>query len=197
VFSRREKSTTTSPTSTKTDVVVESPGSGKGRATPKRRDVERERREKVKGPSDPKAARKADRQRVLAERRSRNEGMMAGDERYLPKRDLGPRRRYIREWIDGRRTAAEMFLPSAAVILVLGVFGRSEVARALSAFIWMVLAVGIVIDSTIWTMKLRKLLAQKFPNEPRKGDIAYAMMRAMLVRQMRTPRPAKARAKKA
>jgi hypothetical protein len=194
VFSRREKSAT--PTTT-TDVVVDASGSGKGRATPKRRDAERERREKIKGPSDPKAARKADRQRVLADRRSRNEGMMAGEERYLPKRDLGPRRRFIREWIDTRRTAAEMFLPCAGVILVLGLFWGSQAARTLSALIWMVLALGIIVDTTIWTMKLRKLLAQKFPNEPRKGDIAYATMRAMLVRPMRTPRPAKTRGAKA
>jgi hypothetical protein len=144
----------------------------------------------VKGPSDPKAARKADRQRALTERRARNEAMMRGDERYLPKRDIGPRRRFIRDWIDKRRTAAELFLPSAVVILVLGLFGSSPAARALSFLIWVVLAVAIVIDSTIWTIKLRRELAAKFPDDPRRGDIGYAMMRAMLIPRMRTPRPA-------
>jgi hypothetical protein len=183
VFSRREKTTTA-------EVLEETSGTGKGRATPKRRDAERERRERVKGPSDPKAARKADRQRALTERRARNEAMMRGDERYLPKRDIGPRRRFIRDWIDKRRTAAELFLPSAVVILVLGLFGSSPAARALSFLIWVVLAVAIVIDSTIWTIKLRRELAAKFPDDPRRGDIGYAMMRAMLIPRMRTPRPA-------
>jgi len=192
VFSRREKS---APTTTQ---VVEDPtGQGKGRATPKRRDAERERRERVKGPTDPKAARRLERERRLADRKAQNEGMIRGDERYLPKRDLGPRRKYIRDWVDARRTAAEMFLPAAGVILVLGLFGGSRQVQALSVLIWMVLAFSIVVDSMVWTIKLRKELRARYPNEPRNGDIAYALMRAMLIRRMRTPRPSAARSKKA
>jgi hypothetical protein len=192
VFSRREKSATTT-----TQVVDEPGGTGKGHATPKRRDAERERRERVKGPTDPKAARKADRDRRFADRKVQNEGMMRGDERYLQKRDLGPRRRYIREWVDARRTAAEMFLPAAGVILVLGFLGSSRAVQSLAELIWMLLAGSILVDSTIWTIKLRKELRAKYPNEPRRGDIAYALLRAMLVRRMRTPRPSAPRAKKA
>jgi hypothetical protein len=192
VFSRREKSATTT-----TQLVEDPAGPGKGHATPKRRDAERERRERVKGPTDAKAARKADRERRLLDRKAQNEGMMRGDERYLPKRDLGPRRKHIRDWVDARRTAAEMFLPAAGVILVLGLFGGSPAVKALSVLIWMLLAFSILVDSMIWTIKLRKDLRAKYPNEPRTGDVAYALMRAMLVRRMRTPRPSGPRAKKA
>jgi len=181
VFSRREKTATASP-----DAATET---GKGRATPKRSEAERERRERVRGPSDPKAARRVERQRMQKERRTRQEGLMRGEERYLPKRDVGPRRRFIREWVDGRRTAAELFLPSAVVILLLGLVGSSPAARALSFLIWVALAVSIVVDSSIWTVKLRRELARRFPDDNRRGDIAYAMMRAMLIRQLRTPRP--------
>lgn len=191
MFSRREK-TATAPIVP--DVPEQTEGA-KGRPTPKRRESEALRRERVKGPSDPKAARKHDRERMAKERRDRQEGMMRGEERYLPKRDLGPRRRFVREWVDGRRTAAELFLPVAVMILVLGLFGGSAVARALSMLIWVVLALSIIFDSAIWTMKLRRDLAAKFPQESRRGDLLYALMRAMLVRQLRTPRPTAARGK--
>ena len=69
---------------------------------------------------------------------------MRGEERYLPKRDLGPRRRFVREWVDGRRTAAELFLPVAVVILILGLFGGSAVARALSMLIWLPLVIALI-----------------------------------------------------
>jgi hypothetical protein len=61
----------------------------------------------------------------------------------------------------------------------------------------MLLAFSIVVDSTIWTIKLRKDLRAKYPNESRKGDIVYALMRAMLIRRMRTPRPTGPRGQKA
>jgi hypothetical protein len=185
VFTRRDKTTT--------EVVEEPLGSGKGHATPKRRDAERERRERVKGPSDPKLARKVDRQRAMSERRARNEGMMRGEERYLTTRDVGPRRRFIRDWIDTRFTAAELFLPSAVLILVVSMLGNA--GRALSVLIWIALIPVIAVDSLIWTRKLRRQVGEKFPNEPRKGDTLYAFMRAMLVRRMRTPRAAVARRK--
>ena len=179
MFSRREKPTTT-------EVVDEPSGPGKGRATPKRAEAERERRERVKGPSDPKLARKADRQRAMEERRARNEGMMRGDERYLPARDSGPRRRFIRDWVDRRYTAAELFLPSAVLILVVSMMGAA--GRALSVLIWIALVPIIAVDSLIWTRKLKREVSEKFPDERRKGDTTYAFMRAMLVRRMRTPR---------
>jgi DUF3043 family protein len=184
VFSRREKTATA-------EVVPEpTEGGGKGRATPKRRDAERERRERVKGPSDPKAARKLDRERAVQDRRDRQEGLLRGDERYLPKRDAGPRRRFIRDWVDARRTAAEMFLPAALVIVALGLVGASPAARALSFLIWVVTAFSIIVDTLIWIPKLRGQLATKFAAESRRGDILYALMRAMLVRRLRTPRAA-------
>lgn len=162
---------------------------GKGRATPKRREAEQERRERVKGPRDPKARARAEREKRAEARRKQQEGMLRGDDRYLPPRDVGPRRRFIRNWIDARFTVAELFLPCAVVILVLGLFGASKSAQAASVAIWMLVVALIIIDTFIWSIALRRILRQRFPDDSRGGDLRYAIMRAMLVRRLRTPKP--------
>jgi hypothetical protein len=162
---------------------------GKGRPTPTRAEAERERRERVKGPRDPKARAKFDREKRMDARRKQHEGLMRGDDRYLPARDSGPRRRFIRDWIDSRFTAAEMFLPSAVLILVLGVVGSKQ-AQAASVAIWLLVVALIIVDTFIWTIGLRRVMRQRFPDEPRaRGDMGYAVMRAMLSRRLRTPKP--------
>ncbi|MGQ0847451.1 MAG: DUF3043 domain-containing protein [Sporichthyaceae bacterium] len=161
----------------------------KGRPTPKRAEAERERKERLKGSTNPKARAKMQREQRLQERRQRSEGMMAGDERYLLPRDRGPRKRFIRDFCDGRFTAAELFLPMAVVILLLGMFGSRSAENA-SVSIWMLMVIFIIVDSMIWTTRLRKALRKRFPDEPRKrGDVLYGMMRAMLPRPLRTPKP--------
>jgi hypothetical protein len=183
VFSRRSKSDSSA------DVLEETPTVGKGRATPKRADRERERKERLKGSSDPRERARQERQRRANERKERSEGMMRGDERYLLPRDQGPRRKFIRDFVDGRFTASELFLPMAVVILVLGLFGSNQ-AEAASVSIWMLMVIFIIVDSMIWTTQLRRALRKRFPGEPRKrGDISYAVMRGMLSRFLRTPKP--------
>ena len=44
--------------------------------------------------------------------------MKTGDERYLPARDKGPVRRFVRDWIDARLCVAEMLLPLLIIIMV-------------------------------------------------------------------------------
>ncbi|MGQ0464276.1 MAG: DUF3043 domain-containing protein [Sporichthyaceae bacterium] len=182
MFSRRGK------TDDSTSVLDPVNPAGKGRATPKRADAERERRERARGSSDPKERARQQRTKRAEDRKQRSEGMMRGEEQYLMPRDRGPRRRFIRDFVDGRFTAAELFLPMAVVILLLGLFGSSE-AEAASMSIWMLMVVFIIVDSLFWTTRLRGALKRRFPDEPKKrGDIAYAMMRGMLSRFLRTPK---------
>lgn len=177
-------------TNDSTDVLERANPAGKGRATPKRSAAERERRERVRTPSDPKELARRNRMKKAEDRKSRSEGMMRGEEKYLLPRDQGPRRRYIRDFVDGRFTAAELFLPMAIVILLLGMFGSKDAENA-SMGIWMLMVIFIVVDSVFWTTRLRRALRNRFPDEPKKrGDIGYAMMRGMLSRFLRTPKPA-------
>jgi hypothetical protein len=83
---------------------------GKGRPTPSRREAEQARKQQLKIPKDPKAARKASRERDRSARDRQRQGMMAGDERYLPAADRGPARAFTRDFVDSRITIAEFFI---------------------------------------------------------------------------------------
>ncbi|MEI7631227.1 MAG: DUF3043 domain-containing protein [Actinomycetes bacterium] len=85
------------------------PGGTKGHATPSRREAEDARKNQLKIPKDPKAAKKAARQRDQEERSRARLGMKNGEERYLPARDRGPARAFVRDFDDGRITLAEFF----------------------------------------------------------------------------------------
>lgn len=157
----------------------------KGKATPKRRDAERERRERIRAPRDSRAAIKASKLRRVEERKNMRQAMDRGEERYLPGRDKGPVRRYMRDAVDARLCAAEFFMPVAIASLVLMVVGASGLGGSLSTMMIMI----VLFDSAIMTVGLRKAVASRFPDESRRGAIAYALMRALTWRSLRTPKP--------
>lgn len=158
---------------------------GKGRATPKRADAERERRERARGPRDTRSSMKRDKQTRVSEAKKMRAAIDRGDERYLPNRDKGPVRRYMRDAVDARLSAAEFFMPVAIASLVLMVAGASGLGGSLSTMMILV----VLFDSAIMTVGLRKAVATRFPDESRRGAIAYALMRALTWRSLRTPKP--------
>lgn len=158
----------------------------KGRATPTRKQAEAARKQTLKIPSDPKEARKAARARGNAERAEMRAALVSGDDKHLPPRDAGPVKAYIREYIDSRRSAGEFFIPVAVAILVLGFF--PPLAQIL-VYAWIVMLVGVVGDSVYLWWRLRTVLPEKFPKEPRNGAIPYALMRAIQIRKLRLPKP--------
>lgn len=162
---------------------------GKGRPTPTRKEAEQARREALKGPADPKARRKLERERVRQQRVAQREALMAGDERALPARDAGPAKSFVRDYIDGRRTLAEYFIIIAVVVLIVGLFRIPQVQVAVS-IIWFAMLVLLIVDMTILLLRLRKQLAAKFPDPAdRKGTLFYGAMRSLQIRRLRLPPP--------
>ena len=84
------------------------PRAPKGRPTPSRKDAEAARKQQLKIPKDPKAAKAAARERDREARATARAGMMAGDERYMPARDKGPARAFTRDFVDSRFSIAEI-----------------------------------------------------------------------------------------
>ena len=171
-----------------TPPAVEAKDGGKGRPTPKRREVERGRRRAVAAPKTRKEAYKAMRERQREERVAQAAALRAGDERNLPPRDRGPVRRYVRDVVDARRTVAEFFLPLAVVILVLSFSGNTRLAQ-LGSTLWIAIVVLIVIDSVVLALRLRRGLSRTFPDENTRGALPYALMRSMQIRRFRLPPP--------
>lgn len=166
-----------------------SPAGGKGRPTPTRREAEEARRQALKGPSDPKARRKLEREQARVERSAAREALVAGDERALPARDAGPVRRYVRDFIDGRWTLAEFFIPIAVVVLIVGLF-RNPNIQVIVSYIWFLMLLLLIVDMTILLLRLRKKLAVEFPDAAeRKGALFYGGMRALQIRRLRLPPP--------
>jgi len=180
VFNRRGRDSATAEAEAQASVEQ-----GKGRATPKRRDAERERKERVRPPRDSREQRLQQKRKRVDERKKVRQGVDSGDERFLPSRDKGPVRKYVRDYVDGRLSAGEFFMPLAAAALIFMVFGASGLGGSLSS----VMILIVLFDSAFLAFTLRSLLGRRFPDEPRRGAIPYALMRALTWRSMRTPKP--------
>ncbi|SDN31551.1 DUF3043 domain-containing protein [Streptomyces wuyuanensis] len=164
------------------------PEAPKGRPTPKRSEAQTQRRRAQSTPLDRKAAMRRQREARRADLARQREALAGGDERYLPPRDKGPVRRFVRDFVDSRFCIAEFFLPLAVVILVLSMI-RVPQLQNIALLLWLGVIVMIVIDSIgIW-IRLKKQLNERFPNEPKRGAVAYGLMRTLQMRRLRLPKP--------
>jgi hypothetical protein len=164
------------------------PQAPKGRPTPKRSQAQSQRRSVANTPTNRKEAAKRQREERRAALERQRQALASGDERYLPVRDKGPVRRFARDYIDSRWCVAEFFLPMAVIILVLTII-RNQQVQYLGMLLWLAVIAMIVLDSLFTGIRLRKRLAEKFPDENRRGAVAYALMRSLQMRRLRLPKP--------
>ncbi|MFZ3557001.1 MULTISPECIES: DUF3043 domain-containing protein [unclassified Streptomyces] len=164
------------------------PQAPKGRPTPKRSEAQTQRRSVANTKMSPKEARTRSRDERRTAMQRQREALANGDERYLPARDKGPVRKFARDFVDSRFAIAEYFLPMAVVILVLSMI-RVGSLQNIALLLWLFVIVAIVVDSAVTGFRLKKILAEKFPNERRKGAVAYALMRTLQMKRLRLPKP--------
>ncbi|KJY35791.1 membrane protein [Streptomyces katrae] len=164
------------------------PQAPKGRPTPKRAVAQSQRKAVVASTGNRKEDARRARERRREEMARQREALANGDERYLPTRDKGPVRRFVRDFVDSRYSVAEMFLPLAVIILVLSMI-RVNSIQTVALTLWLVVIVLIVLDSIGLAFRLRKALNERFPNEPRRGAVAYGLMRTLQMRRLRLPKP--------
>ncbi|MBX9393130.1 DUF3043 domain-containing protein [Streptomyces sp. TRM72054] len=164
------------------------PQAPKGRPTPKRSEAQSQRRSVANTSMTRKEAAKRQRDERRAAMERQRQALAGGDERYLPARDKGPVRRFARDFVDSRFNIAEYFLPMAVVILVLSMV-RVPALQSIALLLWLVVIVLIVLDSFVTGYRLKKRLAERFPDENRRGAVAYALMRSLQMRRLRLPKP--------
>lgn len=184
---RRTKSESTAATTTAAGAVAPKPG-GKGRPTPTRKEAEAAARARAKVPRTRKemaAAQRAARAESSSKVRA---AMKTGDERFLPARDRGPMRRFIRDYIDVRFSFIELLIPVMLVSLVMGWSGNPAL-MGISELVLLGAMVMIVMDMIFLRLRLRRELTQRFPGESLKGTTYYGIMRAMQMKFMRLPKP--------
>jgi hypothetical protein len=159
---------------------------GKGRPTPSRKEAEALRKARAKGPADKKEAARLQRQRRGDANAKAREGMRTGDDRYLPARDKGPVRRFVRDYIDSRLCMAELLLPLLLFIMVSQAF-----APKLSAGLWSATLLLVTLDTMLLIYRLRRELSRRFAGRegrPVKGAVGYAVLRSIQLRWLRMPK---------
>jgi Protein of unknown function (DUF3043) len=160
---------------------------GKGRPTPTRKEAQAAARERARAATDKKAAQKLLREKRAESNRRMREGMKTGEEKFLPARDQGPVRRYVRDWVDSRISVAEFLLPLLILIMILQSSGSSAL-RTFSSQLWLASILLLVVDTLWFRFRLRRDLKAKFPDESLKGTTFYALVRMLQLRFMRLPK---------
>lgn len=125
---------------------------------------------------------------MKAERAKVQQALASGDERYLPARDRGPQRRFLRNYVDSRRTVAEYLLPFFLVIFVMMMI-QIQLVLDLALVFWMVAVVFTAVDLFFLARRVKRELRERFPGESYKGATGYALMRATQLRKLRLPKP--------
>jgi hypothetical protein len=184
LFRRSKPEPSTSSTATAEVPETEVRASGKGRPTPTRKEAEAAARARAKAALNPKASSKQQRQHRAEKSREIRAGIKAGDERYLPARDRGPVRRFVRDFVDARLCMAEFAIPLLFASLLLSWSGLAEAGSGIMNATMLVL----VLDSVLLRWRLRRELRRRFPDESLKGTTFYALMRSLQMRFMRLPK---------
>ena len=161
---------------------------GKGRPTPTRREAEAARKARAKGAANRKEAAKLLRQRRLEDNAKIKQGMKTGDERYLPVRDRGPVRKFIRDRVDSRLSMAEFLLPLLVIIMIL-TYSSEPTLNRYGQSLWMVTILLVTLDTMMLYIRIKRDLRSRFPDESHKGAVFYAILRAMQLRFLRLPKP--------
>jgi hypothetical protein len=160
----------------------------KGRPTPKRKDVIAARKVSSLAPASTKAEKTRAKEAARVARVANRAAYLRGDENALPIRDKGPVKRYVRNYIDSRRSIGEYFLPIIFIVLILTLI-PSPIFQLGSIIIMYSVLLTSVIDGIFLGRKLKKAVGEKFPDAPTKGIAMYGWLRSTQMRRMRTPKP--------
>jgi len=166
---------------------TDSLSSGKGHATPTRKEKEAARKQPLVS-SDRAAAKRTARTQMQLQREKARIGMANGDEKFLPARDRGPQKRYVRDYVDARFSVGELLIPLMFAVIILTFFPQPEVQTIGLVALWAFFAVA-VIDVVVLGFILNRKLAEKFGAGKVEKVRWYAAMRALQLRLMRLPKP--------
>lgn len=191
----RRKDTTDRPagTSSTPDAATSGPGSGdapagKGRPTPTRREAEQARKQRVRPPLTRREALKRERELARSDRARSRQAMSTGDERYFLERDKGPVRRFLRDYVDSRRTVAEFFLPLVLFVLLLSFVPNAQL-RVFSTLLWLATMLLVILDVTMMAFRVKREVRTRFPDDTGRGHVLYAIARSTQIRKFRLPKP--------
>jgi hypothetical protein len=163
----------------------QSPG-GKGRPTPSRKAREAANKRPIVV-ADRAEAKRQLREKERVERAKVNAGYAAGEERYLPLKDKGPQKKWVRDYVDARLSAGEFLIPVMFLVIVLLYFPIPAV-QEYSTFAIIGYFALTVLDCVILGYIAQRRMRERY-GERAERVRWYAAMRALQLRMMRLPKP--------
>ncbi len=104
-------------------------------------------------PNDRKEAAKQARAKQAEARDRARVGMAAGDDRYLPTRDRGPQKKYVRDYVDARFSIGEVLIPVMFLVILLTLIPDAQVQT-----------IGIL---ALWAFFIDRRARRRHPRLPR------------------------------
>jgi hypothetical protein len=160
----------------------------KGKPTPKRKVAEAKVKSSILAPAATKGDKKRLKELARTRRVEARAAFMRGDENALPARDKGPARRFVRNYVDSRRSIAEYFLVLIIFVLFLTIIPNAKI-QLLSITLMYTAMLYAAVDGFLLSRRVKKIIAVKFPGEYSRGIGMYAWLRSTQMRKLRAPAP--------
>ncbi|WP_448809976.1 DUF3043 domain-containing protein [Agromyces bauzanensis] len=160
---------------------------GKGAPTPSRAEREAARKRPLVPDDRKEAARQARAKQAEARERARV-GMALGEDKYLPARDRGPQKKFVRDYVDARFSIGEVLIPVMFAVILLTFVPSAEVQAIGIMALWAFFLVA-VLDVVILGFILTRKITAKFGADKAERVRWYAAMRALQLRPLRLPKP--------
>lgn len=173
----------------------------KGRPTRSRKEAEAARLRPLV-PADRKEAKRQARAKRDEAYRREQEALLTGEEKYLPARDKGPVRRFVRDWVDARWSASEFILPVMvlflAAMMIVSIFHvPRDIAATLiasaTAAMYGLFALSLLEAFLVWRGMKKKIVEAFGEDSIPRGTWFYTYSRMIMARFWRSPRPQVAR----
>jgi hypothetical protein len=193
VFRRRQNADDPTLAESLAEVETRAAEAAKGRPTPKRSEAQAARAQRMKPPKDRREAYQMQKSRQKEDRSKVRNALLTGDDRYLPSRDRGPVRRFVRDWVDARRTIGEYFIIIGVVVVLANLIPNNTI-KAYATAAWLALLVLLIGEGLLMSRRLKREIETRFPSdkgpyEGRRGAIFYGIMRSFQLRRLRLPKP--------
>jgi len=163
---------------------------GKGKATPSRKQSEAANVRPLVGDRSPEAV-KAQKEKAKADRERVRAGQLAGDDKYLPLRERGPQKKFVRDLVDARYTVGEFLVPAMVMVLILSFTDPNQASafnRVLS-YTTIAIMLAILIDSIFLARRIKRKATEKFGADKLERGLAfYGVVRGTQLRMMRMPK---------
>ncbi len=147
--------------------------------TPKRKDAEAARMERLHPSLTRKQQRKAD---SVAKQKARLDSW--------ERTERAPERQLLRDFVDTRWTVAEFMLPAMILIMVAVMLTMNNVVLSswISMSLWVLMFITIINIGFMWR-GFKRLMAERHPGVPLKGLLMYMFNRSLMIRRFRQPGP--------